>query len=193
MTTMNPEWAGSNARDVAQEASESWWLFVVTGVVWFVFAAVVLSFTYNTVWAIAIFFGVSLLMVGVTEFAIMALSPRHKVIHALLAVAAIAAGILALAWPNETFNVAATLIGWYLLARGVIDFVGALMTKEYNDLWWLQLIAGIGEAALGFWAIGYPGRSTVLLAVWVGAAALLKGITDTATGFELRSLGKRTS
>jgi uncharacterized membrane protein HdeD (DUF308 family) len=40
---------------------------------------------------------------------------------------------------------------------------------------------------LGFWAAGDLGRKTVLLLVWVGAAALIRGISQIITAFTIRS------
>ena len=50
------------------------------------------------------------------------------------------------------------------------------------------MIVGIVEVLVGFWAIGYSGRSIALLVVWVGAAALARGITDLFLAFQLKKL-----
>jgi len=148
----------------------------------------VLSFSYATVWSIAVLLGVTLLLIGISEFFIAGFVPVWRWLHALLGLGAVAAGVLALAWPGETFVIAAAIIGWYLLFRGILDIIASLITRADEDLWWLRLLAGAVEVGIGFWAIGYPGRSLVLLAVWVGVAALVKGFTDMAMAFQLRSL-----
>ena len=43
---------------------------------------------------------------------------------------------------------------------------------------------------IGFWAIGYAGRSISLLVVWVGATALARGISSLFVGFGLHGAGK---
>jgi uncharacterized membrane protein HdeD (DUF308 family) len=58
------------------------------------------------------------------------------------------------------------------------------------DLWWLTLLAGILEIAIGLWAIGYPGRSAALLILWVGIGALVRGITEIILAFQVKSLQK---
>jgi len=55
-----------------------------------------------------------------------------------------------------------------------------------TPLWWLRMLIGIAELLLGFWAAGDFGHKTVLLLVWVGAAALTRGILDIAAAFRLR-------
>ncbi len=52
------------------------------------------------------------------------------------------------------------------------------------------LIMGIAEVLIGFWAIGYTGRSIALLIIWVGATALAKGFTQIVRGFALHGLKK---
>ena len=44
--------------------------------------------------------------------------------------------------------------------------------------------------SIAFWAIGYPGRSIVLLVIWVGATALAKGFAQIVRGFALHGLEK---
>ena len=108
----------------------------------------------------------------------------------MFGVIAIIAGIVALIWPGQTFLVLAAIIGWYILFAGIMDIVTSIAVKEENDLWWLQLVLGIAEVLIGFWAVGYTGRSVALLVIWVGASALARGISSIVLGFGLHSTGK---
>ena len=56
------------------------------------------------------------------------------------------------------------------------------------EIWWLQLIGGIIELALGFWAAGYYGRSAVLLVAWVAAFAIVRGVRDIVLAFRVREI-----
>jgi 5-methyltetrahydropteroyltriglutamate--homocysteine methyltransferase len=49
------------------------------------------------------------------------------------------------------------------------------------------LVLGIVQILLGFWAAGDFGRKTILLIVWVGAVALIRGISQIITAFTIRS------
>ena len=71
-----------------------------------------------------------------------------------------------------------------------MDIVTSIAVKEDNELWWLQLILGVVEVLIGFWAVGYTGRSVALLVIWVGASALARGISSIVLGFGLHSTGK---
>jgi uncharacterized membrane protein HdeD (DUF308 family) len=60
-------------RDVVEDA-RYWWLFLVTGIAWFVFARLVFQWDYTTVYALSFLFGVVAILPGVNEFLQIAVS-----------------------------------------------------------------------------------------------------------------------
>lgn len=166
-----------------------WWLFLLTGFGWLWFAFIVLSFDFRTVWAVAIFAGVSFLFAGVNELATASSVRDWRWLHAVLGVLSIGAGFVALVWPDITFVALAAVVGWFLLFQGTMDVVGSLMYR--HDFWWLRLLMGAIEIAVAIWAIGYPGVSFVLLAAWVAAAALLRGIGQIILALAIRDMSRR--
>src|SRR5262245_28824287 len=172
------------------EVAKGWWLYLVAGILWIIFGWIVLSFNFDTVWAIAVFFGFGFIIGGIMELYVGFQSEVWRWLHIVLVVIAIIAGFLALIWPGQTFLVLAAIIGWYILFAGIMDIVISISTKEESDLWWLQLILGVAEVLIGFWAVGYSGRSIALLVIWVGASALARGISSIVLGFSLHSTGK---
>jgi uncharacterized membrane protein HdeD (DUF308 family) len=173
--------------------TRGWGWFLAAGIAWIVFAFFVLSFNYRTVWAIAVFFGIGFIFGGIMELAVAAVAPGWKWLYILLGVVSIGAGVIALIWPGETFLVLSAIVGWLLLFYGIIDIVFAFSTRHLEGLWWMQLISGTVMVLLGFWAISPDDatvstyRGAVLLAVWIGVAALFRGISDVIVGFRLRS------
>jgi uncharacterized membrane protein HdeD (DUF308 family) len=171
----------------------SWGWFLAAGIAWIVFSFLVLSFNYRTVWAIALFFGIGFIMGGIMEFAVAAVAPGWKWLYVIIGIVSIIAGVIALAWPDQTFLVLSALAGWLLFFYGIIDVVFAFSTRRVESLWWTQLITGIIMILLGFWAISPDAqtvstyRGAVLLVVWIGVAALFRGISDIIVGFRLRS------
>jgi uncharacterized membrane protein HdeD (DUF308 family) len=180
---------GRNADELI-EASKGWWLYLVAGFVWILFGWVVLSFNFDTVWAIAVFFGIGFILGGIMELFVASQAAGWRWLHILFGLISIIAGVLALIWPGQTFLILAAIIGWYILFAGIIDIFTAFAVKDDNDLWWLQLLLGIAEVLIGFWAVGYAGRSITLLVVWVGASALARGISSFFLGFGLHHAGK---
>ncbi|HEY3485861.1 MAG TPA: DUF308 domain-containing protein [Ilumatobacteraceae bacterium] len=174
-----------------EDVARRWWLFVLAGILWIIFAFAVLSASINTVWAIAVLFGIGFIVGGVMELMMAAVTEGWKWLHVVMGVIAILAGILALVWPGQTFLILAAIIGWFLMFDGVFGIVVAVTTRDVNDLWWLGLVVGIAEVLIGFWAVGYVGRSIALLIVWVAAASLARGIHDLVIGFTLHGADKR--
>jgi uncharacterized membrane protein HdeD (DUF308 family) len=180
-------------RDDMQTMTRNWGWFLAAGIAWIVFAFLLLSFNYRTVWAIAVFFGIGFIVGGLMEFAVAAVAPGWKWLYVLIGIVSIVAGVIALMWPGETFLVLSAIAGWLLLFYGIIDIVFAFSTRHLEGFWWMQLISGIIMVLLGFWAISPDNatvatyRGAVLLVVWIGVAALFRGISDIIVGFRLRS------
>jgi uncharacterized membrane protein HdeD (DUF308 family) len=173
---------------VRQEAGRLWWLFLLTGIAWLLFSIIVFRFDYTTVSSISILFGVVAIAAGVNElFAVGVATRWWKVLHILLAVIFIVVGFVAFWHPGDTFAALAAVISFFFIFKGAFDIVLGIATKNESDVWWLQLVIGIVEILLGFWAAAYFGRSVILLVAWVGATALLRGITEIILAFKLRS------
>lgn len=175
---------------LGREVTRFWWIHLVAGVLWLIYAFVVLSASVSTVWAVALLFGFGFIAGGALELIVASITDSWKWLHALLGVVAIVAGIVAIAWPGQTFVVLAAIAGWFLLFDGIVNVVVSIATRSMNDLWWLALLLGIAEILIGFWAVGYIGRSIALLVVFVAAGALARGISSLINGFALHGVDK---
>ena len=141
--------------EVLESASGMWWLFLVTGIGWLVFALLLFQWDYTTVYAISYLFGIVALFAGVNEFIGMGVwTTGWKIVHGLLGVLFVIAGLWALVHPHNAFATLAALIALFLLVKGIFDVTVAFFTKGYFDLWWLQLVLGIFEIVLAFWVSG---------------------------------------
>src|SRR6185437_1274126 len=179
-------------REVVEEAAGRWWIFLVTGIAWLVFALLVFQWDYTTVYAISYLFGVIVLVAGLNEFVAIAVSTTGwKIVHGILGVLFVIAGIWAVVHPHNAFATLAALIGFFLLAKGIFDLTVAFMTKGYFDLWWMQLMLGILEILFAFWVAGSFRNKAILLVVYVGIVALSRGITELFLAFKLKGMGRR--
>jgi uncharacterized membrane protein HdeD (DUF308 family) len=152
-------------------------------------ALIVLRFDYTSVSAISILFGIVAIAAGVLEIGVLLLANGWwKLLHALLALVFIAAGIVAFIHPGNTFAALAAVFSFFLIFAGTFDIIVSISIRHEIEVWWLQLITGIIELALGLWAAGYYGRSAVLLVAWVAAIAILRGIRDIVLAFRIREL-----
>jgi uncharacterized membrane protein HdeD (DUF308 family) len=75
-----------------------------------------------------------------------------------------------------------------------MDVIIAIATRHELEVWWLQLVIGIIELLLGFWAAGpgfeQYGRKALLLVLWVGFTCLFRGLTEIIFAFKLHGLKK---
>jgi uncharacterized membrane protein HdeD (DUF308 family) len=184
--------AGLEERDVAEAAAERWWLFLVTGISWLVFALLVFQWNYTTVYAISILFGFVALAAGLNEFLQIGMSTSGwKVAHGILGVLFVLAGGWALVHPHNAFATIAALMGYFLLFKGIFDFTVAFLARSQFELWWIQLIVGIFEIVLAFAVAGNFREKAILLVVFVGLIALTRGITELVLAFKLKGLQRR--
>ena len=176
------------ARSLAR-ALPPWWLFVLTGIGWTLVALIVLRFDYTTVNAIAILFGIVAIMAGILEVGLTVLARGWwKLLYGFLAVVSIAAGVVSFIHPGDTFVALAAVISFFLVLAGTFDIIISISARREIEVWWVQLIGGIIEVALGFWAAGYYGRSSILLVAWVAAFAVVHGVNYIVFGFRAREL-----
>jgi uncharacterized membrane protein HdeD (DUF308 family) len=166
-----------------------WWLFLITSIGWMLVALILLRFDYTSVSAISVLFGIVAIVAGVLEVGVMILANGWwKLLHGLLALVFIVAGIVAFIHPGDTFAALAAVFSFFLIFAGTFDIIISISIRREIEVWWLQLIGGIVELALGFWAAGYYGRSAVLLVAWVAAIAIIRGIRDIVLAFRVREL-----
>jgi uncharacterized membrane protein HdeD (DUF308 family) len=166
-----------------------WWVFLITSIGWMLVALILLRFDYTSVSAISILFGIIAIAAGVLEIGVMVLAEGWwKLLHGLLALVFVVAGIVAFIHPGDTFEALAAVFSFFLIFAGTFDIIISISIRREIEVWWLQLIGGIVELALGFWAAGFYGRSAVLLIAWVAAIAIIRGVRDIVLAFRIREL-----
>jgi uncharacterized membrane protein HdeD (DUF308 family) len=181
----------SDAADIRQ-MSKSWWLFLCTGLLWFVIALVVLRMNERSITTVGVIMGVVFIVGAFSEFLMMgADSTGWKIFHGLLGVLFVLAGIWAFVQPEEAFWALASVLGFLLLMMGIFEILVAVATKDVNPMWWLGLIAGILFLILAFWASQQlvPAKGQLLL-FYVGLMAMFRGISQIAFAFGLHHAGK---
>ncbi len=140
-------------------AARLWWLFLLIGAAWLLFAIVVFRFSYTSVSAISIFFGVVVMVAAIDELFIAFAGGEGgwmKVARLLLALALIVIGILAFVHPGDTFRALAAVTSFYFVLKGMFTTVVGFTSRRLMSLWWLWLLLGLAEILIGF---GLPATS----------------------------------
>jgi uncharacterized membrane protein HdeD (DUF308 family) len=167
-------------------ARDFWWVPLFTGVLWILFAVILFRFDYTSVMALSILLGCVCLAGAFFEVVdTLASHGWWRVCHLVLALLFTVIGIVAFTKPGGTVQALAAVFAFYILLRGVFDLISALVVR--GEYWWLQLLAGIAQILLAFWAAGDFGHKAILLVIWIGGGALIRGILLIVTAFSVRS------
>jgi uncharacterized membrane protein HdeD (DUF308 family) len=178
------------AMDDVATTSNNWWLLLITGIAWVIIAILILRFDYGTVAAIAVLFGVFCFAAAANEVMVAAVSSSRgwRILHWLLAVLFVIVGIVGLLRPDDTFVGLAAVMSFYFIFRGSFDIAMAFVGSRLPG-WWVLLLVGLAEIAIGFWAAGSWKVSVVVLVSWVAAGALVHGIGQISSAFLIRRVG----
>src|SRR5215471_10070007 len=77
-----------------------WWVFLLTGIAWLVFAILVFQWDYTTVYAVSYLFGFVALIAGLNEFLSLGIwTTGWKILHGIVGAIFIAVGIWARVHP----------------------------------------------------------------------------------------------
>lgn len=173
-------------------AAGLWWIFLVTGVIWLLISVLVLRFNETSVGTVGVILGIVFIGAAINEFVIFALlRSGWRWLNLVLALMFTAGAVYCFASPQDAFWDLASVLGLLLILMGAFQIMGAVVSRDTNEVWWLGLVVGVIELLLGFWASQqyYPARAALIL-LWVGFFALFRGITEIALAFRIRSAGR---
>jgi uncharacterized membrane protein HdeD (DUF308 family) len=176
-----------------REVSKAWWVFLVTGILWFIISLVVLRFDESSITTIGVIMGIVFVLGGLSELMMLgADTTGWKILHGILGVLFLLAAIWCFVQPEQAFWALASVLGFLLLMMGTFEIIIAVASKDVNPLWWLGLIAGILFLVLAFWASQQLVTAKAdLLIFYVGIMAMFRGISQIVFAFGLHSAGKR--
>jgi uncharacterized membrane protein HdeD (DUF308 family) len=184
--------AGVPVPDPIREVSSYWWLSLVAGIAWIVIALVILQFDKASITTVGVLIGLMFLLAAAQNFTFGALARGFtRWFLWIFGVLFLAAGVVSLVQPEETFAGVADILGFLFLIVGVFWMVEAFTEREVNDLWWFGLIGGISLIILAFWTSGqfFIEKQYVLL-VFAGIWALFQGTGDIIRAFQMRRVEK---
>jgi uncharacterized membrane protein HdeD (DUF308 family) len=178
-------------REVLVAESKLWWLSLVTGILWFFIAIVILQMNSASVSTVGVIVGAMFLFTGLQQFVISRVVEGWKWLWIVFGVLFVLAGLWALFNPGATTAALADSLGFLFLLVAIFWTLEAFATRGSNDLWWLGLISGIIMLVLSFWVAGqFFFERVYILLVFAGIWALLQGVTDVIRAFQLKRVGK---
>ena len=110
--------------------------------------------------------------------------------HLLLALADLAAGVIALAWPAPTALVLVLIVGTWAVIAGLAEIAAAFQSGEPAGTRALLTLGGLATTAFGVVLCARPGTGAITLALLFGLFNLTAGSWALAQGIQLRHTGK---
>jgi uncharacterized membrane protein HdeD (DUF308 family) len=171
------------------DVTRLWWVYLVFGIVWILFGMWLWSYRVGSLVALAALIGITFMFSGITEIVVGLRLPALRWLAVGIGVLSVVAGFVVLIWPGPTLYVIAVFLGWFLFVIGIVHVIRAFI-RIGEPYWWLLLIQGLIEFALGAWARGDHTRSLFLFINLAGAFAIVRGTMEIFAAFELRRAGR---
>lgn len=174
---------------MSQALARNWWLVALRGVLALIFGLIAIVLPGVTITALVLLFAAYMLVDGV--FAIIAgvrAAQRHERWGLLIfeGVIDFIAGAIAIIWPLITVVVFVYLLAAWAIVTGALAFSAALRLELEHGRWLLAL-GGILSFIWGFLLLFWPIAGAVALTWWLGAYALVFGVTMLILAFRLRA------
>jgi uncharacterized membrane protein HdeD (DUF308 family) len=176
-------------RAEAEEASRHWGIFLFAGITSIVFGALILTIDWS-VNSLGTFVGVLFVLQGAWLAITPSLDGSGRWSNLGAGVIAIVAGVALIVWPDKGLQTIGVFVGIFVLSLGILHIAGAISNRHVPN-WWHMLVLGLVEVPIGVWAMRRPGQTIVLLVTLTGAWAVVSGIYQMLTAFELKKLPQR--
>jgi uncharacterized membrane protein HdeD (DUF308 family) len=167
---------------------QAWPVLLVRAVFAVALGMVALIWPTITLLALAWAFGIYAIIDGVAQI-IDGIRRRDRPrwwVSLLLGLLAVAAGAVALIWPDITAVALAVLVGIWLVVTGVIEIISAAQQRrERRRVAWLGL-AGVLSVMAGVLALAWPVLGAFALAALLGVFAMVYGAVLAALALALR-------
>ncbi|HVK21102.1 MAG TPA: DUF308 domain-containing protein [Actinokineospora sp.] len=164
-----------------------WWLVVLLGAAIAVLGIVLLANLVAALATLTVFVAIAMLIAGIDDV-VGADRYRTRWPSYLLGAIWIAFGLITLFWPGITLLALALTVGISFVATGAIQAGAALTWRRELPAWGLWLTLGLLTLIVGLIALAWPDLTVLTLAVWLGVALLVRGLTIAWFGWRLRAL-----
>ena len=169
--------------------ADSWWTFAVRGVIALLFGIGALSYPVLTVFVLIMFFGVYVLIDGVTAI-VMGIGEKKRPAYMLLGLISIAAGLFAVARPGATALALLFVIGIWAVVRGIGEIMAAIQIRKEIEGEWAIALSGVISVLFGLFVLARPGAGALALVWLIAIYAFASGILKLMLGFKLRRIKK---
>jgi len=171
----------------------SWWMLALRGVIALLFG--ILTFVWpglTLLWLVALFAAYALLggVVSVIGAVRHRQSDEKWWLILLLGLVSIAAGVIAVVYPDLTALMLVLVMGANALITGVLDIAVVIRLRKAMRGEWLLILSGIASIVFGVLVFLFPGAGALALVWLISAYAIVTGVLLLALAFRIRALAK---
>lgn len=176
---------------VAESSGNGMWLMLIKGLALFFLGLIAVVWPGLTLIVFALVFAIFLLVDGVVEI-INGITVHgkgsHWVLHIILGVIEIAAGVYLLNRPAVSVATFILVVGFVFLIQGVVELLSAFIDKGIDPKSrTLLIVTGVIALLAGIVVLRYPASSGIAFAWVIGVYALISGAVTIARSFGHKS------
>jgi uncharacterized membrane protein HdeD (DUF308 family) len=168
-----------------------WWALALRGLAAIILGVLSLILPGVTFLSLVLAFGVYALVDGTISILSAAVrEPAESLWGSIIfrGIASIVAGLFALFWPGISALVLLLVIASWALVSGILEIATAIRLRRHIRRTWVFALGGILSVAFGVVLFITPAAGAIALGLWVGAYALVFGVTLVVSAFRLRSV-----
>ena len=174
-------------RQAAQDLARNWWVLLLNGALLVVAGFLIFSIDW-TISSLAAFIGALFIFQGVMEALTTGIDARVRRANVVTGLLSIATGVLIIVWPSPGLLAVAIILGAWLVVMGTIALSGAFAARRIIPDWWLLVLLGLAEVALGVLALANPGATLAALITVGGIWAVAIGVMRIILSFQVKRL-----
>lgn len=168
--------------DELQAGARFWWVMLVIGLFSVALGIIMILHPYDSVAWLAWLAGLFLVLGGISGF----FGAKRREVGIGWAITSLVLGLVLMRFNDESIKVVAVIAGIGYLLRGVFRAVAAFMDRDQYTV--PLLVVGAVGIVVGLIMIVDPELSVAVLGLVLGIGALIAGIGEILTSFELKKL-----
>jgi uncharacterized membrane protein HdeD (DUF308 family) len=182
-----PDLGRTFTHDAAERLAANWWRLLLNGIVLIVAGVLIFSIDWS-IRSLSTFIGALFIFEGVTLMLTTGFDRRVARANILSGLLSAAVGVAIIVWPEPGLVAVAIFLGSWLIVTGTLAVAGSFSARSFLPQWWLLLLTGVLEVALGVLALADPGATLAAIITVGGIWAVVVGVMRIITAFELKRL-----
>jgi uncharacterized membrane protein HdeD (DUF308 family) len=166
--------------------ARNWWALALRGFMAVLFGLLAFFVPGITLLTLVLLFGVYALVDGLFNVIAFFRVASHHWALLIEGLIGILAGILTFAWPAITAIALLYLIAFWAVFTGIFEIIAGIRLRKVVANEWLLLVIGVLSLLFGMLILFAPGAGALAIVIWIGAYALVFGISLLVLAFRLR-------